>query len=402
MSTGADHNDNANVGTDPVATDPAATDPAATSPVDTSAREPAGDVVEAKGRPLAIVPATVPWLEFAVFVAVAVILAWLVCLPLWLSGEGLGDPVLVQVSGMAMMFTPLIAVVVAMIVQRRRAGEPRASIVTYLGIWPLRPFGRVLGMTALAFFGIFVLVAAAYLVGAAFGWMQVDLLGLSGFKTQLSHLPGLDEVPVALAVIGYLLIMALGSALNVIVAFGEEVGWRGWLLTSLRPLGTWRALLIVGVIWGLWHAPLILLGYNFARPDITGVAFMVGGCIMLGILFGWLRLRTGSVWPAVAAHAALNGSAGMLLGLFIDGSASTPDMALVSFLGVSGWIVSAIVIAILFATGQFSKQPELDVKLPKAPAPVAPPAPAVPPASSAQPMAPAEQAPPVTPHGEAH
>ncbi|MBM6589498.1 CPBP family intramembrane metalloprotease [Brevibacterium sp. RIT803] len=374
----------------------------ATDPVDTSAREPAGDVVEAKGRPLAIVPATVPWLEFAVFVAVAVILAWLVCLPLWLSGEGLGDPVLVQVSGMAMMFTPLIAVVVAMIVQRRRAGEPRASIVRYLGIWPLRPFGRVLGMTALAFFGIFVLVAAAYLVGAAFGWMQVDLLGLSGFKTQLSHLPGLDEVPVALAVIGYLLIMALGSALNVIVAFGEEVGWRGWLLTSLRPLGTWPALLIVGVIWGLWHAPLILLGYNFARPDITGVAFMVGGCIMLGILFGWLRLRTGSVWPAVAAHAALNGSAGMLLGLFIDGSASTPDMALVSFLGVSGWIVSAIVIAILFATGQFSKQPELGVKLPKAPAPVAPPAPAVPPASSAQPMAPAEPAPPVTPHGEAH
>lgn len=401
MSTGTDHNDNANVGTDPVATDPAAADSAATGPAANSARQ-LEEGVDAKGRPLAIVPAAVPWLEFAVFVAVAVILAWLVCLPLWLSGEGLGDPVLVQVSGMAMMFTPLIAVVVAMIVQRHRTGEPRASIVRYLGIWPLRPFGRVLGMTALAFFGLFVLVAAAYLVGAAFGWMQVDLLGLSGFQMQLSQLPGLDEVPVVLAVIGYLVIMALGSALNVIVAFGEEVGWRGWLLTSLRPLGTWPALLIVGVIWGLWHAPLILLGYNFARPDITGVAFMVGGCIMLGILFGWLRLRTGSVWPAVAAHAALNGSAGMLLGLFIDSSASTPDMALVSFLGVSGWIVSAIVIAVLFATGQFRRQPELGVRQPKAPAPVAPPAPAVPPASAAQPMAPAEQVPPATPRGEAH
>ncbi|MCF2571710.1 CPBP family intramembrane glutamic endopeptidase [Brevibacterium sp. UCMA 11754] len=330
----------------------------------------AGEEVDPKGRPLAIVPSSVPWLEFAVFVAVAVILAWLVCLPLWLSGEGLGNVMLVQVSGMAMMFTPLVAVVVAMFVQRRRTGEPRASIVRYLGIWPLRPFGRVLGTTALAFFGIFVLVAAAYLVGAAFGWMQVDLLGLSGFKAQLAQLPGLDEVPVALAVIGYLVIMALGSVLNVIVAFGEEVGWRGWLLTSLRPLGTWPALIIVGVIWGLWHAPLILLGYNFARPDITGLAFMVGGCIMLGILFGWLRLRTGSIWPAVAAHAALNGSAGMLLGLFIDGSAETPDMALVSFLGVSGWIVSAIVIAVLFATGQFRKQPELGFKAPKAAAPV--------------------------------
>lgn len=355
MSMETERNDKVIVGAEPAAA---------------SAREE----VDPKGRPLAIVPATVPWLEFAVFVAVAVILAWLVCLPLWLSGEGLGNVMLVQVSGMAMMFTPLIAVVVAMFIQRRRTGGPRASIVRYLGIWPLRPFGRVLGMTALAFFGIFVLVAVAYLVGAAFGWMQVDLLGLSGFKAQLAQLPGLEEIPVAVAVIGYLVIMALGSLFNLTVAFGEEVGWRGWLLTSLRPLGTWPALIIVGVIWGLWHAPLILLGYNFARPDITGLAFMVGGCVMLGILFGWLRLRTGSIWPAVAGHAALNGSAGMLLGLFIDGSAEAPDMALVSFLGVSGWIVSAIVIAVLFATGQFRKQPELGFKRPKAvaPAPVAP------------------------------
>ncbi|HCG56088.1 MULTISPECIES: CPBP family intramembrane glutamic endopeptidase [Brevibacterium] len=357
MSTGTDRSDNATVGTEPAATS-------------------VGEDVDPKGRPLAIVPAQVPWLEVAVFVVVAAVLAWVACLPLWLSGEGLGNPLLVQVSGMAMMFTPLIAVIVAMIIQRRRTGEPRASIVRYLGIWPLRPFGRVLGMTALAFFGIFVLVAVAYLLGAAFGWMQVDLLGLSGFKAQLAQLPGLDEIPLVVAVIGYLVIMALGSLLNVIVAFGEEVGWRGWLLTSLRPLGTWPALLIVGVIWGLWHAPLILLGYNFARPDITGLAFMVGGCVMVGILFGWLRLRTGSGWPSVAAHAALNGSAGMLLGLFIDGSASTPDMALVSFLGVSGWIVSAIVIAVLFATGQFRKQPELGIKQPKAP--VVPAAPVTP------------------------
>lgn len=374
MSTGTDHNDHASVSTEPAAT---------------SVREE----VDPKGRPLAIVPTQVPWLEIGIFVAVAMILAWAVCLPLWMSGEGLGNPLLVQVSGMAMMFTPLIAVVVAMLIQRRRTGEPRASIARYLGIWPLRPFGRVLGMTALAFFGVFVLVAAAYLLGAAFGWMQVDLLGLSGFKAQMAQLPGLDQIPLIVAVIGYLVIMALGSLINMTVAFGEEIGWRGWLLTSLRPLGTWPALLIVGAIWGLWHAPLILLGYNFARPDITGLAFMVGGCIMLGILFGWLRLRTGSVWPAVAAHAALNGSAGMLLGLFIDGSAEAPDMALVSFLGVSGWIVSAIVIAVLFATGQFRKQPELGFKQPKAVAPV----PAV---AAAGPTEAPAASPTVTPRGE--
>ncbi|MGO1917733.1 MAG: lysostaphin resistance A-like protein [Brevibacterium aurantiacum] len=362
MSTGTDRNDKAVVGTEPTAT---SAGESAGEPAGEPVGESAGEGTDAKGRPLAVVPAKVPWLEVAVFVAVAVILAWLVCLPLWLSGEGIGNLMLVQVSGMAMMFTPLIAVVVAMLIQRRRSGEPRSSIVRYLGIWPLRPFGRVLGMTALAFFGVFVLVAVAYLLGAAFGWMQVDLFGLSGFKAQLAQLPGLEEIPVLIAVVGYLAIMALGSLLNITVAFGEEVGWRGWLLTSLRPLGTWPALLIVGVIWGLWHAPLILLGYNFSRPDITGLAFMVGGCVMVGILFGWLRLRTGSVWPAVAAHAALNGSAGMLLGLFIDGSAQAPDMALVAFLGVSGWIVSAVVIVVLLVTGQFRRQPELGFKRPR-------------------------------------
>nr|WP_246475749.1 CPBP family intramembrane glutamic endopeptidase [Brevibacterium renqingii] len=153
--------------------------------------------------------------------------------------------------------------------------------------------------------------------------------------------------------------MFVGSLSNVFVTIGEEFGWRGWLLTSLRPLGTWPALLTVGVLWGLWHAPLILLGYNFDRPGISGLGLMVAGCVMLGILFGWLRLRTGSVWPAVFAHAALNGSTTMLLVLLIDADAPTPDTALVTFLGASGWIVSAVVIAVLVVTGQFRKRPEL-------------------------------------------
>lgn len=342
---------------------------------------PARPDVDAKGRPLAVVPAKVPWLEVAVFVAVAVILAWAVCLPLWISGEGLGDMLLVQLCGQAMMLTPLLAVIVAMIIQRRRAkrtGLPQPSVVRYLGIWPLRPFGRVLGLTAAALFGVFALVAGGYFLAAAIGWVKFDLTGLSGFKMQMAALPGMGVLPLTAAVIIYLLIMVFNSLVTAIFAFGEEVGWRGWLLTSLRPLGTWPALIIVGVVWGLWHAPLILLGYNFGRPDITGLAFMVGGCIMIGILFGWLRLRSGSVWPAVFAHGGLNGSTAMLLGLFIDASAPTPDMALVAALGVVGWIVSAIVIAVLFATGQFRKQPELGIKRPKAPTAAEPTAPASP------------------------
>lgn len=323
------------------------------------------EVVDAKGRPLAVVPTRVPWIEVGVFAVIAFGLAWLACLPLWTSGEGLGDPVAVQLCGGLMMFTPLIAGIIAAIVQRRRArarGETLASAPRYFGFWPLRPFGRVIWMTVAAFFGIMVLVVLGYLLSAAFGWLSLDVTGLSAFKEQIAALPGLESVPTVVAVLGYLLLMLAASVGTAFVTIGEEFGWRGWLLTSLRPLGTWPALLIIGVVWGLWHAPLILLGYNFGRPDITGLGLMVGGCIMLGILFGWLRLRTGSVWPAVFAHAALNSSTGMLLGLLMDSGASTPDPALIALLGVSGWIVSAVVIAVLFATGQFRRQPELGIK----------------------------------------
>lgn len=325
---------------------------------------PAEDV-DAKGRPLAVVPARVPWLEIGIFTVTAFGLAWLACLPLWFSEEGIGDPVLLLACGSAMMFTPLIASIIASIVQRRRArarGEVLASAPRYFGFWPLRSFGRVIGMTIAAFFGIMVLVVLGYLVSAAFGWLALDLDGLSGFTAQLETIPGTDSLPTAAAIAIYLLLMFVSSVANVGVTIGEEFGWRGWLLTSLRPLGTWPALLIIGVVWGLWHSPLILLGYNFGRPDIAGVGFMVGGCIMVGVLFGWLRLRTGSVWPAVFAHAALNGCGAMLLGLFVDAGAPTPDPALVAFLGVAGWIVSAVVIAVLVVTGQFRKQPELGIK----------------------------------------
>lgn len=324
--------------------------------------------VDAKGRPLAVVPARVPWLEIGIFAVTAFGLAWLACLPLWSSEKGIGDPVLLLACGSAIMFTPLIASIIASIIQGRRArarGEDLTSAPRYFGLWPLRPFGRVIWMTVAAFFGIMVLAVCGYLLSAAFGWLSLDLTGLSGFKAQAATLSGMESVPTAAAIAIYLLVMFVSSVANVGVTIGEEFGWRGWLLTSLRPLGTWPALLIIGVVWGLWHAPLILLGYNFGRPDITGVGFMVAGCIAVGILFGWLRLRTGSVWPAVFAHAALNGCGTMLLGLFVDAGAQTPDPALVAFLGVAGWIVSAVVIVVLVLTGQFRKQPELGIKKPK-------------------------------------
>lgn len=109
------------------------------------------------------------------------------------------------------------------------------------------------------------------------------------------------------------------------------------------------------MIWGVWHSPIILLGYNFGRTDITGILFMIGGCVAWGVLLGWLRLRSASVWPAVIAHGSLNAAAGLILIV----AATQPDLALAGPLGVATWVVLALVAVVLQLTGQFRAQPEL-------------------------------------------
>lgn len=85
--------------------------------------------------------------------------------------------------------------------------------------------------------------------------------------------------------------------------FGEEYGWRAYLQDRLFPLlGPRRGVLVLGIIWGLWHAPLILAGLFFPGKPVLGIAFMVLSTIVMGTIFSYAVLKTGSVWIAVILH----------------------------------------------------------------------------------------------------
>lgn len=85
--------------------------------------------------------------------------------------------------------------------------------------------------------------------------------------------------------------------------FGEEYGWRVYLQDRLFPLlGGYKGVLILGIIWGIWHTPTILLGNNFPGHPLLGNVAMVLFTITVGIIFSYSVLKTGSVWIAVLLH----------------------------------------------------------------------------------------------------
>ncbi|MER7080360.1 CAAX protease self-immunity [Saccharopolyspora kobensis] len=271
-----------------------------------------------------------------VFLAVALGGAWLIAAPLWL---GLTTSFVLIAS--AMMFTPALGVLAVRLVDRRTPAREWAR-ETGLTFGP-RPKRTVVLLLA-AWFGTVLFSAVAVAVSAALGLLVLDLEEFSLFAAAVGELGA--PVGVGSVVAIQLVAMALIAPLiNSALAFGEEWGWRGWLLPRLAERGVWPALLISGAIWGVWHAPLTLLGYNYANLGPWAALVFTGTCVLLGILLGWLRLRSGSVWPAVLAHGAINASAG--LPMLLGSAAAPPNLVFVGMTGLVGWVLMALLAAVL-------------------------------------------------------
>ena len=100
-----------------------------------------------------------------------------------------------------------------------------------------------------------------------------------------------------------------------ILAFAEEIGWRGYLQPRLAFLGERRAMLAVGVVWIAWHLPYILLTPYYHSDGERALVLPLFGAsvIAFSFLIGYLRVISGSVWPTVLAHFAHNATFAWLL-----------------------------------------------------------------------------------------
>lgn len=146
-----------------------------------------------------------------------------------------------------------------------------------------------------------------------------------------------------------LVALLIAPVLNALPILGEEFGWRAYLQPKLMPLGGRQAMVWMGIIWGLWHAPVIAMGHNYGLDypgaPWLGILAMVWFTFLFGAFIGWAALRGGSVWPAVIGHGAANGIAG----IFVFFTRGEPNMVLgPSMAGVIGSLALAAVVVVIY------------------------------------------------------
>ena len=141
-------------------------------------------------------------------------------------------------------------------------------------------------------------LALAYVLPLAYAGVAYGLVWATG-------LGGVDlgkfTTPVATFI-------TLGTLQSLLSATGEEIGWRGFLVPTLaRRMSFGRAAVVSGAIWALWHWPLIIFAdYNAGAPTWYSLLWFTVMVVALGVPFAWLRLRSGSLWPAAVLHATHN------------------------------------------------------------------------------------------------
>jgi membrane protease YdiL (CAAX protease family) len=119
---------------------------------------------------------------------------------------------------------------------------------------------------------------------------------------------GLGGVDLSRFTTGTVTFLVLGTIQSLISATGEELGWRGFLVPKLaKTMSFGRLAVLSGAIWAVWHFPLIIFAdYNSGTATWYSLLCFAVMVVALAVILAWLRLRSGSVWPAAILHASHN------------------------------------------------------------------------------------------------
>ena len=349
-------------------------------------------IIEPAPVPEAAALRAVNWPHVWAFIGLSFGLAWLVDLVLYLNG-GLTHPstsLMLQLQMLMPAFAALLLGVFffkeSLVYRKTNHTASRWFIYYYFLMTFAYLAAAVAGMlqpalattlsASLLIFSVVGLVLLAVLrwrggpqsfagAGMAFGKIRIWLLyGLAmvlfyGLETLLNYVlklgtpvdisslypPGATAgiPPMALLASSIFNVMIVGPILGLIITFGEEYGWRGYLQSELVHLGRIRGVGLLGIIWGVWHWPIILMGYNYPGQPVFGPLLMTGYTVVLAYFLAYAVFKSKGVWTAAYLHALNN----QVMAFFMAAVVTPISIAMSFGIGLPALILCGLVVLLI-------------------------------------------------------
>lgn len=269
------------------------------------------------------------------FIGITFTISWFIAILFVALGGKWNTPIAMTVA-VAYMFIPMIsAILVQKFIYKEPLKEPLGISFKlnrwWLVAWLLPP------LVAFATLGV-----SLFFPGVEY---SPEMAGMfERFKSALTpeQLKQMENMATAFPIhpiwIALLQGLIAGITINAVAGFGEELGWRGLLQKELGYMGFWKSSVIIGIIWGIWHAPLILHGHNYPQHPLAGMLMMTIFTLLLSPIFSYVRLKAKSVIAAAIIHGSLNATGGLSIMVIKGGNDLT-----VGVTGLAGFIVLAFV-----------------------------------------------------------
>ncbi|HUS71292.1 MAG TPA: CPBP family intramembrane glutamic endopeptidase [Anaerolineae bacterium] len=275
-----------------------------------------------------------------VFVILTFASSWLIAGGYYALGGRLNQPLAIVVL-LVYMFVPMTAAIIVQKVIYRQPLRAPLAISFRPNRWFLVAW-FLFAIAALATIGVSVLLPGVEYSAEMAGFFERFASSLT--PEQLAEMKAqMATMPIHPLWIGMVQGLIAGVTINAVAAFGEELGWRGLLQRELLHLGFWKSSGLIGLIWGIWHAPIIIQGYNYPQHPLAGVAMMTVFTVLLSPILGYVTLKAKSVIVAAIAHGTLNGTAGVPLMVLLGGNDLT-----VGITGLAGFVVLALINLAIF------------------------------------------------------
>lgn len=275
--------------------------------------------------------------RLTLFVALTFVITWIIFLLIPLRGLTYGKGVSIFIV-MAGMFVPALCNVLTRLITKEGFGNMH-----------LHPhFKGHVKQYLLVFFGpsaLLLLSAAVYFLIFP-GSFDSELTVLKAAAASTGGLSAYN-----LLLISILQIIIIGPVINILPTLGEELGWRAYLLPKLNMLLSDRAALVItGIIHGMWHIPVIVMGHNYGTSYMgypwLGILAMIMFTVWLGVIEGYISIKLESVIPAAMIHSAVNAGAGLPILLAKSGYNPILGPAITGLIGGIPFTVVAVVLLI--------------------------------------------------------